>query len=139
MISTIVPICCIAGPEDKHLADAHFTATLQKVQQQPHWQNLDAELDRCWAAYSVAEEVTATVEDSWDQSDAGSSGSTAAPALGSLPGRDSVPDALWPSLAARHAAHSSSPSQQALLQDLAQVRTLHSTFVVLLLAVLLCP
>ena len=82
---------------------------------QPVWQRLDAELD-CRATHSVAEEVTATFDDN------ASSGSSAVPTLDSLPGRNSVPDALWPSLAARQAAYSSSGNQQALLQDLSQVR-----------------
>lgn len=82
---------------------------------QPVWQRLDAELD-CRATHSVAEEVTATFDDN------ASSSSSAVPTLDSLPARNSVPDALWPSLAARHAAYSSSGNQQALLQDLSQVR-----------------
>lgn len=89
-------------------------AEWQNVKLQPVWQRLDAELD-CRATHSVAEEVTATFDDN------ASSGSSAVPTLDSLPGRNSVPDALWPSLAARHAAYSSSGNQQALLQDLSQV------------------
>jgi hypothetical protein len=95
-------------------ADAHALPPLQKVKLQPVWQRLDAELD-CRAAHSVAEEVTVTFDDNVG------SNNTAMPTVDSLPGRDSVPDALWPSLAARQAAYSSSGNQQAWLQDLSQV------------------
>jgi hypothetical protein len=91
----------------------------------PLWQSLDAELDRCWAQ-SATEEVTTSFEDSWDQGDAeysggsGSSGAaTSMPTLENFGGARSV-DTLWP-LAARAAAYSSSPGQQAWLQDLSQV------------------
>lgn len=116
----LCPFPAVDNPQNLCLlAHVLYTAPPQKVKLQPHWQSLDAELDRCWAAHSVAEEVTATVDDSWDQSEASS---TATPTLDSFPGRDSVPDALWPSLAARPAAYSSTPGQQAWLQDLSQVR-----------------
>ena len=91
-----------------------FLPLAQNVKLQPVWQRLDAELD-CRATHSVAEEVTATFDDN------ASSSNSAVPTLDSLPGRNSVPDALWPSLAARQAAYSSSGNQQALLQDLSQV------------------
>ena len=106
----------IARPSDCAASVRGYTCLLplQKVKLQPVWQRLDSELE-CRAAHSVTEEVTVTFDDN-----AGSN-NTATPTVDSLPSRDSVPDALWPSLAARHAAYSSSGNQQAWLQELSQV------------------
>lgn len=86
----------------------------------PVWQSLDAELDRCWAAQARTEDMPASVEDSWDQSDSeGYPNSTSMPTLESLSGRGL--DTLWPLPAARSAAVGSSGGQQAWLQDFSQV------------------
>jgi hypothetical protein len=103
-----------ADGREPYRSSESIDAEWQKVKLQPVWQRLDAELD-CRAAHSVAEEVTVTFDDNVG------SNNTAMPTVDSLPGRDSVPDALWPSLAARQAAYSSSGNQQAWLQDLSQV------------------